>query len=324
MKRRTLHAIALAVLVVLIGWMPSAIADDTPQPSAENVQKWVVDRMVAWAKPGITLLPVAMETFDDGKARYGLIANAAMRAVVKNKSMFGGSKGRIRTAALILAIAMFESSFRKDVDMNLGQEGRGDGGRSWCLMQLQLGSPIYIDETGRRVILTQVCKRVPAPGGDGTVNKCEYVPPPGAKASTPSRIVFVGDGYELTSDQTRGYSGQDLVSNRELCFAAGLRIVRNSFNACSKLPTLERLSAYASGNCDDGREASRKRVGAAIRWIAQYPPPMNDEQLVALFSTPAETDSIPAATMHQGRPALSIPFGPGPAGPNSANLALQP
>jgi hypothetical protein len=169
-----------------------------------------------------------------------------------------------------------------------------------------------------------VCKRVAAPGGGGMVNKCEYVPPAGSKASTPSRIVFVGDGYEITPDQTRGYSGQDLVADRELCFAAGLRIVRNSFNACSKLPTLERLSAYASGNCNDGREASRRRVGAAIRWIDQYPPPVNDEQLVALLSTPAVIDSTPDVTPQQGLPSLPVSFRPTPASPDFTNLALQP
>jgi len=325
MKRYTLHAIMLAALVVLVGWVPTASADDKTQLSATDVQKWVVERMVMWAKPGITLHPPAMESFDDGKARYGLIADAALRAASKNKSMFGGSKGRLRTAALILSIAMFESSFRKDVDMNLGNEGRGDGGRSWCLMQVQLGSPIYMDESGKRVILTQACKNVPIPGTEQVIRKCEYVPPPGAKASTPSRIVFVGNGYEITTDQTRGYSGQDLVDDRELCFSAGLRIVHNSFSACSKLPVLERLSAYASGNCDDGHEASRKRVGTAMRWLSERPPPVNDEQLVALFAPPPEP--APSSPVEISKPSLSgltLSFRIESSTIVSRRLALQP
>ena len=326
MKRHTLHAIVLMVLVVLIGWSPSASADDKIQPNAEIVQKWVVDRMVAWAKPGITLLPSAMESFEDGKVRYGLIADAVLRTVAKDKSMFGGSRGRIRTAALILSIAMYESSYRKDVDMNLGLEGRGDGGRSWCLMQVQLGSPIWIDTEGKRATLTAVCKQVPIPGTNATMRKCEYVPPPDSKSSTPSRIVFVGDGYEITSDQTRGYSGQDLVADRQLCFSAGLRIVRNSFNACSKLPMLERLSAYASGNCNDGHEASAKRVGTAVRWMSQYPPPINDVQLVAMFSAPVEVDSsTPIVTDDRSHSGPTISFVPSVSSKAGLqNLALLP
>lgn len=308
MRRNALHAIFLTALVVLLGWawIPTAHADDKPQQKAEDVQKWAVERMIAWAKPGISLLPAAQESFDDGKVRYGMIANAALRAASKNKSLFGGPTGRIKTAALLLSISMFESSYRKDVDMNIGKEGRGDGGRSWCMMQLQLGSPVYIDGAGKRVTLTQVCKDEVVSYSSTPQRRCTFVPPPGAIASTPSRIVFVGDGYEITSDQTKGHSGQDLIADRELCFSAGLRIVRNSFAACSKLPMLERLSAYASGNCEDGKEASRRRVGSAIRWLEQYPPPVNDVQLVALFSPPKtpETDvSAPTVTNSLGSPS---------------------
>ena len=301
MKRVALHAIALATLIILIGWawIPSARADMKPVPDAEEMQKWMVEKMVQWAKPGITFHPPAMESFEDGKARYGLIANAVLHTVSKEKSMFGGQHGRIRTATLLLSISMFESAYRKDVDMNLGKEGRGDGGRSWCLMQVQLGSPIYVDSQGKRVSLAQVCKMAPTyPGSSDQVQKCEYVPPPGAIASTPSRIVFVKDGYEITSDQTRGYSGQDLVANRELCFTAGLRIVWTSFNACKSLPMAERLSAYASGNCKDGKEASRRRMGAAVRWMTSSPPPMNDARMVQFFTptvTPPAPTEIPVA-----------------------------
>jgi hypothetical protein len=253
-----------------------------PQPTTVDVQQWAIERMIAWSKPGITLHPPAMESFEDGKERYRLIANAAFRAAVLNKPIFSGSKARVRTAALMLAISMFESAYRKDVDLNLGKEGRGDGGRSWCLMQIQLGSPIWVDSSGKRVSLVQVCAEQVSDTGK-TIKKCGYEPPPGAIESTPSRIVFVGDSYEVTSDQTRGHSGQDLVSDRELCFSTGLRIMRRSFLACRDLPLSERLSAYASGNCENGREASRRRMAAAVRWMAQHPSPVNDDQLVRLF-----------------------------------------
>jgi len=303
MKRFALHAIALAVVAIVIGWHSPSKADE---PGAADVQKWVVDRMVAWSKPGVTLHPPAMESFEDGQARYALIADAVLTTVAREKPLFGGSRGRLRTAALLLSISMFESSYRKDVDMNLGKEGRGDGGRSWCLMQVQLGAPIYIDATTRkRVQLIQVCKDAPLsdvkPGAQGTYKKCEFVPPANSIQSTPSRVVLTKDGYELTSDQTRGYNGQDLIADRGLCFTVGLRILRNSFHACSALPMLERLSAYASGNCADGREASRRRMTAAVRWMSSYPPPADDAQLVRLFTpavpVPPAPNSLPSAVL---------------------------
>jgi hypothetical protein len=306
MKRYTLHVFVVTFVVFAFSCLsanaggpgmpggnvaetapePDVSGDATParQPSVFDVQQWAVERMVAWSKPGVTLHPPAMESFEEGKARYGLIANAVFQAVVQNKPVFSGSKARVRTAALILAVSMFESAYRKDVDMNLGKEGRGDNGRSWCLMQIQLGSPIWIDSSGKRVNLVQVCTEEVSDSGK-IVKNCRYDPPLGAVASTPSRVVFVGDGYEITSDQTRGYSGQDLVSDRELCFSTGLRIMRRSFSACKNLPLSDRLSAYASGNCENGREASRRRMAVAIRWMAQHPSPVNDDQLVRLFST---------------------------------------
>lgn len=325
MKRHTLHAIMLLILVIMVGWIPTARADDTSQQATE-IRKWAVDRMIMWAKPGITLLPSAVETLEDGKVRYGLIADAVLRTVAKNKSIFGGKRGRIRTAALILSISMFESSFRKDVDLNLGSEGRGDGGRSWCLMQVQLGSPIYVDDLGKRVNMIQTCKQVPIPNSSQLMNKCEYNPPPGAKASTPSRIVLDGDSYEITFDQTRGHSGQDLIADRELCFTAGLRIVRNSFNACGKLPMLERLSAYASGNCNDGHEASKRRVGTAVRWMSETPSPLDDVQLVKVFTDPTNTDlSTPIVTDEHGQPGPMSSFGPKNSSRSiSRSLALLP
>lgn len=283
MKRFTLHAMMLVAMIAILCWGSPGISQDAPATSADSVQKWVVDRMVSWSRPGITLHPPAMETFDQGRERYELIANAAILAALKERPLFGGKYGRLRTLTLILSISMFESSYRKDVDMNLGKEGRGDGGRSWCLMQIQLGSPMWVDGSGKRVVLQQQCVEVPS-----GPRKCEWIPPPGSIATTPARIVMNdgGDGYEMTTDQTRGHSGQDLIADRELCFRAGIRQLRRSMGACKNLPTLDRLSAYASGSCDKGREASRRRMGAAVRWMSERPPPMNDAQLVQVFTTP--------------------------------------
>lgn len=46
-----------------------------------------------------------------------------------------------------------------------------------------------------------------------------------------------------------GWTWQELVSDREKCFRAGLRIIRRSMSACRELPPEHRLSAYATGSC---------------------------------------------------------------------------
>ena len=281
------HVFSVLTVLIFSFITNSSLASIEAKLEVETVRNWAVERMIAWSKPGRTLHPPAMESFDDGKKRYGFISDAAFKVAVSEKPVFSGSKGRVSTAALILAISMFESGYRKDVDLDLGEEGRGDRGRSWCLMQIMLGKPIHVDESGRRVTFVQVCKQTLSSDGLKTNKECSYVLPPGSRASTPSRIVLEGDGFEITRDQNRGHSGQDLIASRELCFTAGLRIIRRSFVACKRLPMEERLSAYASGNCENGRESSRRRMGAAIRWLIQNPSPVNDVQLVNLFRTPS-------------------------------------
>lgn len=92
---------------------------------------WLVSAMLRWT------LPEAQH--DAAKTRYAEIANDAVAVAFDpaEKPIFSGPLGRTKTAALLLSIASFESGFAKDVD-----EGtrRGDGGRSWCLMQVNLGS----------------------------------------------------------------------------------------------------------------------------------------------------------------------------------------
>lgn len=46
-----------------------------------------------------------------------------------------------------------------------------------------------------------------------------------------------------------GWTWEDLTSDREKCFRAGLRIIRRSMAACRELPLEHRLSAYATGTC---------------------------------------------------------------------------
>jgi len=57
--------------------------------------------------------------------------------------VFAGASGRVRTAALLASIASFESGgFDPKVDSG---ERKGDGGKSYCMMQINLGT--------RRIVL---------------------------------------------------------------------------------------------------------------------------------------------------------------------------
>jgi hypothetical protein len=73
-----------------------------------------------------------------------------------------------------------------------------------------------------------------------------------------------------TSATHEGWTGPDLVEDRTRCFRAALRILRNSFGICHSSPVEDRLSAYASGSCTAGTEASRRRILRARDWGATH------------------------------------------------------
>jgi hypothetical protein len=73
--------------------------------------------------------------------------------------------------------------------------------------------------------------------------------------------VHVGDG--MTPE---GWTGKQLVENRQLCFRAALHILHHSFSMCRALPIEDRLSAYASGHCYENARVSRSRIGRARSW----------------------------------------------------------
>jgi hypothetical protein len=73
--------------------------------------------------------------------------------------------------------------------------------------------------------------------------------------------IRVGDG---TTGE--GWTGSELIADRTSCFRAALHILRGSFAACRRLPMIDRMSAYATGSCSEGAEASRLRVGRALQW----------------------------------------------------------
>jgi len=221
-------------------------------PADEAAVNWAVTRMVSWSPPGKSYYVNAKETESDGRERYAAIAKDAISVAFDpdEAPLFAGPRGRYKTLAIMLSVADSESGFRKDVDFGIGKESKGDGGRSWCMAQVQLGKAV---------------------GG-----------------KTKTRVVLDRDGLRFVWDGT-GYGGEDLVSDRKKCFRVGLHIMRMSFNTCSSLPLESRLSMYASGSCGSGRDASANRVRKAVKWLSASAPPTDDADLMLILgSDPAK------------------------------------
>lgn len=115
----------------------------------ENLVTYLVAAMVAWVPP---VAHAWTEPPAEVQARYESIAQDLV-SVVQDESeapLFTGQDARTQTALLMLSVASFESSFQKRVDEGVG---RGDGGRSYCLMQIRVGSGVTREGwTGRQLI----------------------------------------------------------------------------------------------------------------------------------------------------------------------------
>lgn len=101
---------------------------------------WILSVILSIA-PIEKLAPVYHENPESMRARYEQIAVDMATSINSQPKLFStevsAEKNDLREAALLTSIAFFESNFRKDVD-----EGkvRGDHGRSWCLMQINIGN----------------------------------------------------------------------------------------------------------------------------------------------------------------------------------------
>lgn len=91
--------------------------------------QWLLALMVLLVPPGRQ----GAEPEVIALGRYHGIAEDLARVVETSPPLFSGPLARERTAALVLAQAFHESSFKRDVD-----EGRrrGDAGKAACLMQM--------------------------------------------------------------------------------------------------------------------------------------------------------------------------------------------
>lgn len=192
---------------------------------------WILSFMVSTAPPGRTTYVVeAQETQAEALARYESIATDIVEVVYdpQTKPLFKGEQGRARTVSVILALMLFESAFMKNVDEGKGKYARGDAGKSWCLLQLNVGN-------GRSIKWNTKEDRLPRAG-----DKPEDIHP--------------------------GFTGLEMVQDRKKCIVAGLRSLRVSFSSCPGLGIDQKLRVYGSGSCEKGAKESAVRMNAAIRF----------------------------------------------------------
>ena len=245
----TLASPALASNPPTLGAILDPEASEEDEARLELVKDWIKSFMIDTAPPGRKIYHKdGQETIDDTLKRYDSIADDLVSVVYdpNTKPVFKGPDGRARTISLILSVMLHESGFMKHVDYGLGAHARGDEGESWCLMQLHVG--------------------------DGRTMKWN---------TKEDRPVEWNDPEE---DIAEGYTGPEMVKNRRLCIAEGLKILRISFASCSGLPLEDRLRLYASGSCEKGSKESRNRVGKAIRWFAKsHQKQFTDEQILLAF-----------------------------------------
>jgi len=108
------------------------------------VVTWLSSMMLQWAPPErrVSYIPEAKEEVSVAQKRYQIIAEQFLDVAMKDSSprLFGGKQGRLRTAVMMAGIALYESGFRRDVHLGQGKFSRGDGGRSWCLLQMNIGA----------------------------------------------------------------------------------------------------------------------------------------------------------------------------------------
>ena len=107
--------------------------------TVDALAAWMLAIMLTSVPPGNSRSPKeARETAEQGKARYAKIAHALAEVVLDSEesALFSGKRGRLKTAALMLSMSRFESTWRRDVDLGIGPKARGGGGKYWCLMQI--------------------------------------------------------------------------------------------------------------------------------------------------------------------------------------------
>ena len=103
----------------LVAWVVSALEFISPSERQAN----------------LTTYPEAQETAEERRERYQQIAETIVDVVwdEDEEPLFPGRLGRFRTAALVVAVANYESGLRRDVLSCAGAHSRGSGVDSGAL-----------------------------------------------------------------------------------------------------------------------------------------------------------------------------------------------
>jgi hypothetical protein len=254
---------------------------------------WIVSLIYSVAPPvGYkTHYQPAAESREESKARYTDIATDIANVVYdpNEKPLFTGVHGRMRTALMVVSIFNYESHFRKDVDLGDGERARGDHGQSWCLGQVNLGRIGDEDKSDNK---KGKKKRIAKP----------LATPEEAREAQRYRVFVDTRGHFglvdhlLEKDTSVGWSGADLVENRENCIRATIAIARTSLAACRSNPLEFRLNLYTSGSCFRGHESSRKRIELAMSLYEKHHRRIKRDADILAERQQAKAQELKAAT----------------------------
>ena len=129
--------------------------------------------MLSW----VPLYAQTAESKEDALARYESIAGDAAEVATdaEESPLFSGPSGRAQTALLMLSVASYESAYRKTVDDG---DNLGDGGRSFCLMQIRVGDGTTREGwTGKDLVAERTrCFRAALHILHGSFNICHTLP----------------------------------------------------------------------------------------------------------------------------------------------------
>lgn len=192
---------------------------------------WILAFMMSMSPPTDHGHRINKETVQETTQRYEEIAEDLVEVAFdpENEPLFKDADARSHTVAVMLGIMYHESKFYLRVDQG-HPAGRGDGGASWCMMQIMIGKH---------------------PAKTRSWNIVHDRPPEW------------GDPPEEIEE---GFTGQELVDNRKLCLYEGLKVARWSFSRCGGGSIYDRLKVYASGSCSRGSQASRRRMFTAQKY----------------------------------------------------------
>ena len=173
-----------------------------------QIISWLVAAMFAWTP--------AKEV---DRARYTEIASdlAAVVYDPAEQPLYSGADGRARTALLLASIAAHESTFREDVEDG---RVRGDGGTSWCFMQLHIGAGKTVEGwTGADVTSDRkLCFRAALHIAKSSFQMCNSLPPN-------ERLSAYATGHCCTNPESRvmtsratAYSSHHPISDAHFTF----------------------------------------------------------------------------------------------------------